>query len=104
MRYDGEGNYSIDFEDFEKKIKDNDVKLFILCNPHNPVGRVWTKEELEKLGDICIKYNVLVFSDEIHFDFIWSGTHHIFQEIRPEFRDFTITATAPSKTFNLAGF
>lgn len=103
LLYDGEGHYSIDFEDFEKKIKDNDVKLFILCNPHNPVGRVWTKEELEKLGDICKKYNVIVFSDEIHFDFIWSGTHYIFQEIKPEFRDFTITATAPSKTFNLAG-
>ncbi len=101
--YDGAGHYSIDFEDFEKKIKDNDVKLFVLCNPHNPVGRVWTKEELEKLGDICKKYNVLVFSDEIHFDFIWSGKHHIFQEIKPEFREFTITATSPSKTFNLAG-
>lgn len=101
--YDGEGHYSIDFEDFEKKIKDNDVKLFILCNPHNPVGRVWTKEELERLGDICQKYNVIVFSDEIHFDFIWSGTHHVFQEIKSSYRDFTITATAPSKTFNLAG-
>lgn len=103
LLYDGEGHYSIDFDDFENKIKEHDVKLFILCNPHNPVGRVWTKEELERLGDICKKYNVLVFSDEIHFDFIWTGTHHIFQEIKPEYREFTITATAPSKTFNLAG-
>lgn len=103
LKYDGEGHYSVDFEDFEKKIIENKVKLFILCNPHNPVGRVWTKEELEKLGDICHKYGVIVFSDEIHFDFIWSGTHHIFQEIKPEYREFTITATSPSKTFNLAG-
>ena len=103
LLYDGEGHYSIDFDDFENKIKEHAVKLFILCNPHNPVGRVWTRDELEKLGDICKKNNVIVFSDEIHFDFIWSGTHNIFQEIKPEFREFTITATAPSKTFNLAG-
>lgn len=101
--YDGEGHYLIDFEDFEKKIVEHKVKLFILCNPHNPVGRVWKKEELKRLGDICKKHNVIVFSDEIHFDFIWSGTHYIFQEIDPAFREFTITATAPSKTFNLAG-
>lgn len=103
LAYDGEGHYSIDFDDFEAKIKLNNVKLFILCNPHNPVGRVWTKDELEKLGYICQKHNVIVFSDEIHFDFIWNGTHHIFQEIKPEFKEFTITATSPSKTFNLAG-
>ena len=101
--YDGEGHYSIDFEDFENKIRDNNVKLFILCNPHNPVGRVWTKEELERIGDICKKHKVLVFSDEIHFDFIWSGKHHIFQEVKEEYRDFTITGTSASKTFNLAG-
>lgn len=103
LAYDGEGHYSIDYDDFENKIKTNNVKLFILCNPHNPVGRVWKKEELEKLGDICQKYNVIVFSDEIHFDFIWKGEHTIFQEVKPEYRNFTITATAPSKTFNLAG-
>ena len=101
--YDGVSHYSIDFEDFENKIKENNVKLFILCNPHNPVGRVWTKVELEKLGDICKKYGVIVFSDEIHFDFIWSGSHTVFQEVKPEFKEFTVTATAPSKTFNLAG-
>lgn len=103
LHYDGNGHYSIDFEDFENKIKENSVKLFVLCNPHNPVGRVWTKSELSKLGDICKKYNVIVFSDEIHFDFIWSGSHVIFQEIKPEYKEFTVTATAPSKTFNLAG-
>lgn len=101
--YDGVSHYSIDYDDFESKIKENNVKLFILCNPHNPVGRVWTKEELERLGDICKKYGVIVFSDEIHFDFIWSGSHTIFQEVKPEYKEFTVTATAPSKTFNLAG-
>lgn len=98
-----DGSYSIDFQDFEQKIVENQVKLFILCNPHNPVGRVWTKEELLRIGTICREHQVLVFSDEIHFDFIWSGEHHVFQEVDPTFRDFTITATAPSKTFNLAG-
>ena len=100
---DEDGHYNIDFDDFEKKIRDNSVKLFILCNPHNPTGRVWSREELKKLGDICLKYNVKVFSDEIHFDFIWKGKHNIFQETGESFKEITITATAPSKTFNLAG-
>lgn len=98
-----DGSYSIDFQDFEQKIVENRVKLFILCNPHNPVGRVWTKEELLRIGTICREHQVLVFSDEIHFDFIWSGEHHVFQEVDSAFREFTMTATAPSKTFNLAG-
>ncbi|WP_312643418.1 aminotransferase class I/II-fold pyridoxal phosphate-dependent enzyme, partial [Hydrogenoanaerobacterium sp.] len=63
------GTYQIDFEDFEAKVVQNNVKLFILCSPHNPVGRVWTRDELERLGDICVKHNVLVISDEIHADF-----------------------------------
>ena len=100
---DDEGSYHIDFEDFERKVTENGVKLFILCNPHNPVGRVWTKEELITLGDICQKHGVIVFSDEIHFDFIWKGDHHVFQDLKEDYKDFTITATAPSKTFNLAG-
>lgn len=58
-----DGKYTIDFEDFEKKIVDNNVKVFILCNPHNPVGRVWTKEELEKMGDICLKHNVVIMDE-----------------------------------------
>lgn len=100
---DEEGRYHMDFEDFEKRIAENDVKLFILCSPHNPVGRVWTKDELITVGDICRRHGVYVFSDEIHFDFIWKGPHHVFQDLKEEYKDFTITATAPSKTFNLAG-
>lgn len=98
------GKYHIDFNDFETKIIENNVKLFILCSPHNPVGRVWTKEELTRLGDICIKHDVLVISDEIHADFVYEGYQHtIFADINQEFLDRTITCTAPSKTFNLAG-
>ena len=98
------GKYHIDYHDFEEKIIKNNVKLFILCNPHNPVGRVFTKNELIRLGDICIKHNVLIVSDEIHADFIYSGFEHLnFANLKPEFLDNTITCTAPSKTFNLAG-
>ena len=98
-----DGRYTMDPDDFEQKIIRNNVKLFILCSPHNPVGRVWTAEELRKIGRICGKHHVTVFSDEIHFDFAWQGEHHVFQEVEEEFRDFTVTATSPSKTFNLAG-
>lgn len=100
---DVEGHYSMDYDDFEQKVIRHDVKLFILCNPHNPVGRVWTKEELQRIGRICAAHGVIVFSDEIHFDFVWEGEHNVFQEIDPAFREFTVTATSPSKTFNLAG-
>lgn len=95
--------YHMDYADFEKKIIENNVKLFLLCNPHNPVGRVWTKEELEKVGDICLKHNVLVVSDEIHADFVFKGQHQVFTAIKKEYEDITLTCTAPSKTFNLAG-
>lgn len=99
-----DGKYTIDFEDFERKIKENEVKLFILCSPHNPVCRVWTKEELKTLGEICHKYNVYVVADEIHCDFTYDGhPHHIFTETVPEMADRTIICTAPSKTFNIAG-
>lgn len=102
--YLGDDNrYHMDYEDFEKKIVENDVKLFLLCNPHNPVGRVWTREELEKVGDICLKHNVLVVSDEIHADFVFKGKHQVFAAIKKEYEDITVTCTAPSKTFNLAG-
>lgn len=98
------GKYEIDFVDFEQKIINNDVKLFILCSPHNPVGRVWSKEELIKIGDICVKHNVLVVADEIHEEFIYKGfKHHVFANLKPEFNKIAITCTAPSKTFNLAG-
>ena len=102
--YLGDDNrYHIDFEDFEKKLVDEHVKLFFLCSPHNPVGRVWTEEELIKLGDICVKHHVLVVSDEIHQDFVWKGTHHVFAGLKKEYEDITITCTSPSKTFNVAG-
>lgn len=95
--------YYIDFEDFERQIKENQVKLFFLCNPHNPVGRVWTTEELTRLGDICLKYQVTVVSDEIHSDFIFRGRHQVFADLKREYADITVTCTTPSKTFNLAG-
>lgn len=96
------GNYIMDYDDIESKIKD--VKIFILCNPHNPVGRVWTLEELTKLGDICLKNNVLVISDEIHSDIIFKNHKHTpFASISKEFEQNTITCMAPTKTFNLAG-
>lgn len=96
--------YEIDFEDFEKKASDNKVKIFILCNPHNPVGRAWSKEELERLGDICLKHNVLVIVDEIHRDLVYKGNKHIpFATINEKFLMNSITCTAPSKTFNIAG-
>ena len=97
-----DGIYKIDFADFEQKIIANGIKLFLLCSPHNPVGRVWTKEELETIGDICVKHGVTVVSDEIHNDFIWEGKHTVFACIKKEFADISITCTSPSKTFNLA--
>ena len=97
-----DGTYKIDFADFEQKIIVNGIKLFLLCSPHNPVGRVWTKEELDKNGDICVKHGVTVVSDEIHNDFIWEGTHTVFAGIKKEFADISVTCTSPSKTFNLA--
>ncbi len=98
------GRYGIDLEDFERKIIDNRVALFVLCNPHNPVGRVWSMEELTAMGDICLSHNVKIVSDEIHADFVFPGHHHtVFAGIKPEYADVTVTCTAPSKTFNLAG-
>lgn len=98
-----DGKYSIDFQDFEEKIVRENVKLFLLCNPHNPVGRVWTREELTTLGDICRKHDVIVVSDEIHGDLIFKGEHQVFANIKEEFQDFSVVCTAPSKTFNIAG-
>jgi Bifunctional PLP-dependent enzyme with beta-cystathionase and maltose regulon repressor activities len=99
-----DGKYGIDFEDFEEEIVRNKVKIFILCNPHNPVGRVWTKEELIRLGDICVKHGVYIVSDEIHADFVFEGHRHsVFASLKPEYLERTITCTAPSKSFNLAG-
>jgi cystathionine beta-lyase len=98
------GRYSIDFTDFEEKITQNGVKLFILCSPHNPVGRVWTREELQTLGDICQKHGVFVVSDEIHCDFAFpEHPHTVFAAAVPALAERSIVCTAPSKTFNLAG-
>lgn len=101
--YLGDDNrYHIDFEDFEKKIVEEHVKLFFLCSPHNPVGRVWSREELMRMGDICLKHHVLVVSDEIHNDFVFKGQHHVFVGLKKEYQDITMTCTAASKTFNIA--
>ena len=88
----------------KKKASDEKVKIFILCNPHNPVGRVWSKDELERLGEICLKHNVLVLVDEIHRDLVYKENKHIpFASISESFLMNSITCTAPSKTFNIAG-
>ncbi|MBD5631894.1 MAG: pyridoxal phosphate-dependent aminotransferase [Clostridia bacterium] len=99
-----DGKYEVDFKDFENKIVKNKVKAFILCNPHNPVGRVWTKEELTQMGNICLKHGVFVIADEIHCDFAF-GTHkHVpFASISKEFAENCAVCTAPTKTFNIAG-
>jgi len=96
--------YQIDFNDFEQKIVQEGVKMFVLCSPHNPVGRVWTKDELTKMGEICLCHGVVVVADEIHQDFVYQGHKHlIFAAQNPSYSDIAITCTAPSKTFNLAG-
>ncbi len=98
------GRYSIDFEDFENRIVKENVKLFVLCSPHNPVGRVWTPEELQKLWEICKKHGVFVVSDEIHGDMIRDGfVFTTFLKANPDAKEQSVICTAPSKTFNLAG-
>lgn len=98
------GRYEIDFEDFEQKIIDHGVKLFILCSPHNPVGRVWRRTELERLAAVCLRHNVRVVADEIHEEFVRPGfTHTPFASLSPAAAAITVTCTSPSKTFNLAG-
>ncbi|NHK30061.1 MAG: pyridoxal phosphate-dependent aminotransferase [Asgard group archaeon] len=99
-----ENHYEINFKDLEEKCKQPRTKLFILCSPHNPVGRVWTKNELKQMGEICIDNNVLVVPDEIHCDLIFEGHKHIpFASISKKFAQNSITCVAPSKTFNVAG-
>lgn len=98
------GHYEINFEDFEQKIIKHNIKLFILCNPHNPVGRVWSKDEIEKMAKICLKHNVLIISDEIHSDLIFKeNKFHSFLTLDHKYMENAIVCTAPSKTFNLAG-
>ncbi|WP_407309263.1 MalY/PatB family protein [Desulfosporosinus sp. SB140] len=97
------GKYVMNFEDLEEKFA-HGVKMMILCSPHNPVGRVWQREELERLGRLCLTYDVLVISDEIHSDLIYNGYRHIpLSSLTPELASQSIVCTAPSKTFNLAG-
>ena len=98
-----DGKYTIDFEDFEKKIIDNDVKAFILCSPHNPVARVWTKEEPTRMFEICHRHHVYVISDEIHQDFVFGDKMQTPSYQVTEHWDEMVAITAPSKTFNLAG-
>lgn len=96
--------YEIDFEDFEQKIVEKNVKMYILCNPHNPVGKVFTRDELQCLGDICLRHKVIVVCDEIHGDFVYPGHKHVpFLTVRKEYWDNAIICTAASKTFNIAG-
>ncbi len=97
------GVYHTDFDDFERKLVEKRPRLFILCSPHNPVGRVWTKDELLRLGDLCLKYGVTVVADEIHHDIVFAREHTVFATLRPEFAENCVTCTAPSKTFNIAG-
>lgn len=98
------GRYEMDLQGFAENATRENAKLFILCSPHNPVGRVWEKEELLAVGDICERLGMRVISDEIHADFIFPGhTHRVFAALKPSFAQFTVTCTAPSKTFNLAG-
>ena len=98
------GRYEVDFDTFERAIVDGAVKMFILCSPHNPTGRVWTAAELRRMGEICLRHDVIVVSDEIHCDFSWPEHPHTpFVRAIPEMAERSVVCTAPSKTFNLAG-
>ncbi len=102
--FEKDGKWQIDFEDFERKIIEEKVKLFILCSPHNPVSRVWTKEELSRLAEICLRHKVIVFADEIHNDFVYApNVHTVFSTLSPEIAENCVISMSPSKTFNLAG-
>lgn len=101
--YDGK-NYSIDFKDLEEKLSDPDVTLMLLCNPHNPIGKIWSKDDLEKIGTLCDKYNVTVVADEIHCDLTDPGKKYIpFTSVSSVCEDISITTISPTKSFNIAG-
>ncbi|GAP15171.1 bifunctional PLP-dependent enzyme with beta-cystathionase and maltose regulon repressor activities [Longilinea arvoryzae] len=103
MIHQPDGSYDIDFEAFEAAITDR-TRVFMLCNPHNPVGRVYRRDELERLAEICLRHNILICSDEIHCDLIFSGYHHVpIATLQPEIAHNTITLMAPSKTYNIPG-
>ncbi|MBD5561054.1 MAG: pyridoxal phosphate-dependent aminotransferase [Clostridia bacterium] len=103
LRLGADGRYEMDMDDLEQKIRSEHVRLMLLCSPHNPVGRVWSAEELKAVGRICKRHGVTVVSDEIHSDLVFSGKHRIFTDVDPGFTDFSLVLTSPSKTFNLAG-
>lgn len=99
-----DGLFQIDFDQLERDLVENDIKLYILCNPHNPGGRVWEKDILEKIGHLCQKHGVLLVSDEIHQDLALFGHQHVsFNTINPSFKDFALVLTSATKTFNIAG-
>ena len=103
MRYE-DNTFSIDYEDLERRAADPKTTLMLLCNPHNPSGRVWTREELRRIGDICIKNNVVVVADEIHCELVHPGfTYTPFASVSEEFQKHSVTCVAPSKAFNIAG-
>ncbi|MFV0464987.1 MAG: MalY/PatB family protein [Lachnospiraceae bacterium] len=101
---DEDGIFQMDFEDLERQLQQKSVKFMIFCSPHNPVSRVWTRKEQQRLIDLCIKYEVIIFSDEIHQDFVFGeNRHNVLLNVDPAIANQVIIATAPSKTFNLAG-
>src|SRR5699024_12208786 len=101
---DNQGHFEMDFTDIEEKFKNQNITAFLLCSPHNPVGRVWTKDELKHLANLCVQYDVLILSDEIHCDLVYEGHHHIpIASLSEEIAQQTVTYMAPSKTFNMAG-
>ncbi len=103
LRYE-KNEYAIDFDDLEEKLSDPQTAMMILCNPHNPVGKIWSKEELERIGELCFKYSVIVLSDEIHCDLTDPGYGYVpFASVSEKCRDNSVTCIAPSKAFNLAG-
>jgi cystathionine beta-lyase len=103
LKYDGE-KYQIDFEDLEEKLSDSQTALMILCNPHNPVGKIWNREELQRIGELCYKYHVIVISDEIHCDLtVPRCNYNPFASVSEKCRENSITCVAPTKAFNLAG-
>ncbi|WP_195574382.1 MalY/PatB family protein [Paenibacillus sp. 1001270B_150601_E10] len=100
-----DGAFHMDMKDLEAKLSDPEVKLFFLCNPHNPVGRVWTRQELTQIGELCLKHGVTIFSDDIHHDLVLSGHAYTpIASLSPAISNITITATSPSKTFSIPGF
>ncbi|KKO54234.1 MalY/PatB family protein [Paenibacillus sp. DMB20] len=104
LKQDAQGNYAIDFEDLERSLSGDRVKMMILCSPHNPVGRVWSREELTRIAELCQRHDVLVISDEIHADLVYGpGAHTPFASLSEDAAQRSFICTAPSKTFNIAG-